>query len=144
MKKLLGILVLGLLCSVNSFAATEGCSSPEDYNSDYELVDERYNKTKYRNNVKFIKFIIKSKSDKRMIYTATFKTKDNKVFSRLIINVPPFAAKEGYMDLRGKNMDMIWNEEVLPYMRCEFVSRKVKKKKKKSWSQKTLDKIKGN
>ena len=128
MKRLLiAILLISSLLITNTFAEKEKCF--DVFDAEYKAVDQFKNETKYRDEVKFFKYIVKSRSDKPITYTANFKTDSDKIFSEIEIVVPPFGVATGYMDLRGKNMDMIWNKEATPYMSCKFGSASLKNKK---------------
>ncbi len=127
MKKILSIILLGLLLSGNAYSEQESCH--DGFDVEYVLVDQFKNKTKYQDETKFIKYTVKSKSDKQITVISTFKTDSDKIFSEIEIVVPPFGVSSDYMDLRGKNMDMIWDKVATPWINCKFGSGSLKNKK---------------
>ena len=103
-----------------SSSPAEQVSCHDSVDVDFKLLDVYGRATKYREDTKIISFTVKNKTDRKIIYTATFQTKDKKIFSNLSFGVPPFGQVERRMDLSNKNMDMIWNKEVSPYKTCVF------------------------
>ena len=128
MKRLLiAILLISSLSFTNTFAEKESCS--DGYDVEFKIVDQFKNETKFQNEASFIKFVVKNKSDKPITYVTRFKTDNDKIFSEIEVTAPPFGVAVDYMDLRGKNLDMIWNKEATPYMSCKFGSASLKNKK---------------
>ena len=124
---LIAILLISSLSFTNTFAEKESCS--DGYDVEFKIVDQFKNETKFQNEASFIKFVVKNKSDKPITHVTRFKTDNDKIFSEIEVTAPPFGVAVDYMDLRGKNLDMIWNKEVRPYGYCKFGSGSLKNKK---------------